>query len=171
MVCVDETSLNTAMARLYGWGVRGLRVLDRVPQSQWETTTLVLAMRQTGVQAPMVTAGAMNGELFLAYVREFLCPTLQAGDRVIWDNLSVHQVAGVREAIEARGATLQPLPPYSPDFNPIERAFAKLKARLRAAGERTVEGLFKTLGKLLDEFPPQECANLIRGAGYGVQSS
>lgn len=171
VVFVDETSLNTAMARLSGWGTRGMRVLDRIPQSQWETTTLVLAMRQSGVRAPMVTAGAMTGELFLAYVTGFLCPALGPGDLVIWDNLSVHQVAGVREAIEARGATLQALPPYSPDFNPIERVFAKLKAQLRRARERTTETLCKTLGKRLDEFPSQECANLIQGAGYGVQPS
>ncbi len=170
-VFVDETALHTALVRWWGWGPCGERVLGTVPQGHWETSTLVLAVRQAGLTAPMVTAGAMNGALFLAYVKEFLCPTLAAGDIVIWDNLSVHQVAGVREAIEARGATLQPLPPYSPDLNPIEQVFSKLKAELRAAGERTVEGLWKTLGKLLDDFPLAECANFLRGAGYAVQAS
>jgi len=119
----------------------------------------------------MLTAGAMTGALFLAYVKTFLCPTLAPGDMVIWDNLAVHQVAGVRDAIEARGATLQPLPPYSPDFNPIEQVFSKLKAHLRAAAERTVEELWKTLGTLVDEFPPDECANFLKGAGYPVQAN
>ena len=107
----------------------------------------------------------------LAYVKAFLAPTLAAGDMVVWDNLSAHAVAGVREVIEARGATLQPLPPYSPDLNPIEQVFAKLKAKLRAAGERTVDALWKTLGHVLDDFPPAEGANFLRGAGYAVQAN
>nr|WP_242470667.1 IS630 family transposase [Thiocystis violacea] len=171
LVFVDETGLHTAMVREWGWGARGERVRGTVPQGHWETTTLVLAVRQAGLVAPMVTAGAMTGALFLAYVKAFLAPTLAAGDIVVWDNLSAHSVAGVREAIEARGATLQPRPPYSPDLNPIEPVFAKLKAGMRAAGERTVEGLWNTLGKRLDDFPPAECANFLRGAGYAVQAN
>jgi transposase len=116
----------------------------------------------------MVTAGAMTGALFLADVKTFLCPTLAPGDIV---NLAVHQVVGVREAIEARGATLQPLPPDSPDVNPIEQVLSKLKAPRRAAAERTVEGLWKTLGTRLDEFPPDECANFLKGAGYALQAN
>ena len=170
-VFVDDTGLNTAMVREWGWGPCGERVLGTVPQGHWETTTLVLAVRQAGLMAPMVTAGAMNGPLFLEDVKAFLCPTLAPGDLVIWDNLSVHQVAGVRDAIETRGAILQPLPPYRPDLNPIEPVFAKLKAGMRAAGERTVEALWKTLGQLLDDFPPAECANILRGAGYAVQAN
>jgi transposase len=112
----------------------------------------------------------MEGTLFLAYVREFLCPILSPGDIVIWDNLSSHQVAGVREAIEAVGAILKPLPPYSPDFNPIEQVFAKLKASLRKAGERTVEALWNTLASVLEQFTPAECQNYLRGAGYAVQT-
>jgi transposase len=166
-VFVDESGINTVMVRQYGWGPCG----ERVPQGHWETATLVLAVRQAGLAAPMVTAGAMNGALFLADVKTFLCPILVKGDIVIWDNLCVHQVAGVREAIDARGATLQPLPPDSPDINPIEQVFSKLKAQLRAAAERTVEGLWKTLGTLLDEFPPDECANFLKGAGYAVQAN
>ena len=171
LVFVDETALNTAMVRLWGWGSCGARVQGAVPQGHWETTTLFLAVRQAGLRAPMVTAGAMNGALFLASVKEFLCPTLAAGDLVIGDTLSVHQVAGVREAMEARGATLQALPPDSSDLNPMEPVLAKLKAGMRAAGERTVEGLWKMLGKLLDEFPPAECANFLKGAGYAVQAN
>lgn len=170
LVFVDETGLNTVMVRLYGWGPCGERVPGAVPHGHWATSTLVLAVRQAGLTAPMVTAGAMTGALFLAYVTTFLCPTLAQGDIAVWDNLAVHHVTGVRDAIEARGATLQPLPPYSPDLNPIEQVFSKLKAQLRAASERTVEGLWKTLGTLLDDFPPNECANFLKGAGYAVQA-
>jgi transposase len=116
----------------------------------------------------MVIQGAMDGNCFKAYVREFLCPTLSPGDIVVWDNLSSHQVAGVREAIEAVGAILKPLPSYSPDFNPIEQVFAKLKAGLRKAGERTVETLWSALAHVLDQFTPAECANYLRGAGYAL---
>jgi transposase len=119
----------------------------------------------------MVIPGAMDGACFKAYVKEFLCPTLVPGDIVVWDNLSSHQVAGVREAIEAVGATLKPLPTDSRDFNPIEQVFAKLKAGLRKAGERTVEALWDTLAKVMDQFTPAECENYLRGAGYAVQAS
>jgi transposase len=112
----------------------------------------------------------MDGALFKAYVQKFLCPTLSPGDLVIWDNLSSHQVAGVREAIEAVGAVLKPLPPYSPDFNPIEQFFAKLKAGLRKTGERTVETLWEALAKVLDPLTPTECENYLRGAGYALQT-
>ncbi|MGZ8214523.1 MAG: transposase [Methylosarcina sp.] len=112
----------------------------------------------------------MEGALFKAYVREFLCPTLSPDDIVVWDNLSSHQVAGVREVIEAVGTFLKPLPPYSPDFNPIEQLFAKLKAWLRKAGERTLEELWQTLAKVLDQLTPAECENDLRGAGYDVQA-
>lgn len=125
LVFLDETGATTALTRLYGWGPRGKRVIGTVPHRHWETTTLVVALRQTALTAPMVTAGPRNGDLFLGYGREFLCPSLLPGDMVIWDNLSSHHVGGVREAIEARGAILKPLPPYSPDFNPIEQVFAK----------------------------------------------
>ncbi len=163
LVFVDETRLHTAMVREWGGGLRGERVRGTAPHSHLQTTTLVLAVRQTGLIAPMVTTGAMTGLLFLAYVKAFLAPTLAAGDLVVWDNLSAHSVAGVREAIEARGAILQPRPPDSPDLNPIEQVFAKLKAKLRAAGERTVDARWKTLGHVLDDFPPAECANFLRG--------
>jgi transposase len=170
LVFIDETGLDTAMVRRYGWGACGARVRGAAPQGHWHTRTFVAALRQQGLTAPMVIEGAMDGALFKAYVKEFLCPTLVPGDIVVWDNLSSHQVAGVREAIEAVGAVLKPLPPYSPDFNPIEQVFAKLKAGMRKAGERTVEALENTLAKLLDQFSPTECENYLRGAGYAVQA-
>ncbi|MGZ8144674.1 MAG: IS630 family transposase, partial [Methylosarcina sp.] len=146
----------------------GARVRGAVPQGHWHTSPFVAALRQRGLTAPMVIQGAMDGACFKAYVKEFLCPTLEPGDIVVWDNLSSHQVAGVREAIEAVGATLKPLPPYSPDFNPIEQVFAKLKAGLRKAGERTIETLWSALAHALDQFTPAECANDLRGAGYAL---
>lgn len=158
------------MVRRYGWGLRGQRVRGSAPQGHWHTSTFVAALRQHGLAAPMVVTGPMDGALFRAYVREFLCPILLPGDIVIWDNLSSHQVAGVREAIEAVGATLKPLPPYSPDFNPIEQVFAKLKALLRKASERTVEALWSSLANVLEQFTPAECENYFRGAGYAVQT-
>lgn len=121
-----------------------------------------------GLSAPLVVDGAINGDLFLAYIRQHLAPTLKPGDVVIMDNLSSHKVAGVREAIEAVGATLMFLPPYSPDFNPIEQVFAKLKALLRKAEERTVGGLWDRIGKLLDRFQPAECGNYFRHSGYAA---
>jgi transposase len=168
LVFIDETGLDTAMVRRYGWDDCGARVRGAVPQGHWHTSTFVAALRQRGLTAPMVIQGAMDGACFKAYVKEFLCPTLEPGDIVVWDNLSSHQVAGVREAIEAVGATLKPLPPCSPDFNPIEQVFAKLKAGLRKAGERTIETLWLALAHALDQFTPAECANDLRGAGYAL---
>ncbi|MGZ8161231.1 MAG: IS630 family transposase [Methylobacter sp.] len=128
LVFIDETGLDTAMVRRYGWGLCGQRVRGAAPQGHWHTSTFVAALRQRGLAAPMVVAGPMEGALFLAYVREFLCPTLSPGDIVVWDNLSSHQVAGVREAIEAVGAILKPLPPYSPDFHPIEQGICQAES-------------------------------------------
>jgi len=129
-------------------------------------TTFIAALRCDDVTAPMVVDGPMNGALFLAYVREFLCPTLKPGDVVVADNLSSHKVAGVREAVEAVGATIRYLPPYSPDLNPIEKFFAKLKALLRRAGTRSVDALWDRIGTLLDLFSPQECGNYFASCGY-----
>jgi transposase len=170
LVFVDETGLDTRMVRRHGWGPRGRRVHGSAPQGHWRTSTFVAALRRDGLAAPMVMRGPMDGAGFLAYVRGFLCKALSPGDIVVWDNLSSHHVAGVREAVEAAGAALMPLPPYSPDFNPIERVFAKLKTLLRKAAERTVEALWDALAKLLEAFSPEECANYLRGAGYAVQA-
>jgi transposase len=163
---VDETWAATNMARRYGRAPRGQRVAGVVPHGHWKTTTFVAALTAAGLTAPMVIDGAMTGDLFVAYVEQVLVPSLVAGDVVVMDNLSSHKRARVRELIEGAGCTLLLLPPYSPDLNPIELAFAKLKGLLRKAGRRTVEGLWSFLGQALDAFSPQECLNYIRHCGY-----
>ena len=154
------------MARLRGRGPRGARVEGRVPHGHWHTTTFLAGLRADAIIAPFVIGQAMNGRIFRTYVEQVLAPELRPGDIVIMDNLGSHKVSGVRQAIEARSASLLYLPPYSPDFNPIEQLFAKLKALLRAAAERSVEALWGTIGRLLDRFPPTECANYLANSGY-----
>ena len=154
------------MVRLYGWAPVGHRLVDAVPHGHWKTSTFIAGLRQDGLAAPCVFNGAINGELFLAYVEQVLAPTLTSGDIVVMDNLGSHKVAGVRKAIEAAGARLLYLPPYSPDLNPIEQAFAKLKALLRAKALRTVETLWNALGDIVPCFSPHECANFLRHTGY-----
>jgi transposase len=154
------------MARLRGRALRGERCRAGVPHGHWKTTTFTGALRLTGMTAPFVYDGAMNGVVFLAYVEQVLAPTLAPGDVVVMDNLPAHKSGGVREAIEVAGAKLMFLPPYSPDFNPIENAFAKLKALLRARAERTIAALWDTVGALVDLFTPTECANYFKAAGY-----
>lgn len=157
------------MARLRGRAPRGERLVGRVPQGHWKTTTFVAALRSSALTAPGVIDGPMNGNAFLAYVDQVLVPSLKPGDIVVMDNLSAHKVPGVRQAIEAAGARLLYLPPYSPDFNPIEQLFAKLKALLRKAGERSVDALWNRIAELLDAFEPAECGNYFRNAGYAPQ--
>jgi transposase len=154
------------MARLRGRAPKGERLRAGIPRGHWKTTTLVAGLRLTGMMAPMVLDGPMNRPTFLAYVQQVLVPALKPGDIVILDNLPAHKGRLVRMAIEAAGASLLYLPPYSPDFNPIENAFAKLKALLRRAAERTIEGLWRAIGRLLDHFTPAECANYFAAAGY-----
>src|SRR6187455_2260367 len=154
------------MARRHGRAPRGQRLRMAVPHGHWKTTTLVAGLRQDGIVAPFVLDGPINRAVFETYVAEVLVPELRAGDVVILDNLSSHKGPRVRELIEAAGASLRYLPPYSPDFNPIENAFAKLKALLRKAAERTVEGLWRAIGRLIDVFTPTECANYFAAAGY-----
>jgi transposase len=154
------------MARLRGRAPRGKRLRVGIPRGHWKTTTFVAGLRLTGMMAPFVVDGPMNRSAFLAYVGQVLVPELKRGDVVILDNLPAHKGSRVREAIEAAGASLLYLPPYSPDFNPIENAFAKLKALLRKAAERTVEGLWTAIGCLIDLFTPHECANYFTAAGY-----
>ena len=166
LVFIDETWTNTAMVRLRGRSASGERLVDYAPHGHWKIITFVGALRQRGMTAPFVLEGAMNGPLFLAYVKQYLVPTLKRGDIVMMDNLPVHKVAGVREAIEAAGATLIYLPPYSPDLNPIEMAFSKLKAHLRKAAERTIGGLLRRIGRIVKAFTPQECRNFFHHAGY-----
>ena len=147
------------MARLHGRAPRGERLRAAIPHGHWKTTTFVGALRLTGMTAPMVLDGPMTAEWFLAYTEQVLVPTLHPGDVVILDNLPAHKGTAVREAVEAAGATLLLLPPYSPDFNPIENAFAKLKTLLRKAAARTVDHLWRVIGDCLDAFTPAECAN------------
>jgi transposase len=166
LVFIDETWASTNMARLHGRAPKGERLRAGIPQGHWKTTTFVAGLRLTGLMATMVLDGPINRDAFQAYVEQVLVRELRPGDIVIMDNLSSHKGAGIRQAIEAAGATLLFLPPYSPDFNPIENAFAKLKALLRAAAERTVEALWTTIGSLIDRFTPEECANYFAAAGY-----
>jgi len=166
LVFIDETGTSTNMARLRGRAPRGERLIGKVPHGHWKTTTFVAGLRSSALTAPCVIDGPMNGAAFLAYVEQILAPGLKPGDIVVLDNLSAHKVPGVRDAIEATGARLLYLPPYSPDFNPIEQLFAKLKALLRKAAERSVEGLWSRIASLLDAFPPDECANYFRNSGY-----
>lgn len=154
------------MARRYGRAPCGQRLRVGVPHGHWKTTTFVAGLRASGLIAPFVLDGPINREAFETYVARVLVPDLRANDVVVMDNLSSHKGPRVREMIEAAGARLLYLPPYSPDFNPIENAFAKLKALLRKAAERTLEGLWATIGKLLDAFTPNECINYFTAAGY-----
>ena len=147
------------MARLRGRSLKGERCRAGIPHGHWKTTTFTGALRLTGMTAPMVLDGAMNGDAFRAYVNHVLAPTLSPGDVVIMDNLPAHKASGIREAIEAAGAKLCYLPPYSPDFNPIENAFSKLKALLRARAERTIDALWDAVGEVIDLFTPNQCAN------------
>jgi transposase len=156
------------MTRRMARGRRGERVVCPVPQSHWKTTTFVAALRADGLVAPMVIDGPMTGDHFVAYVRRVLVPALRPGDVVVWDNLGCHKRAEARAAVEAAGAEVRFLPPYSPDLNPIENAFGKLKALLRAAEERTVDGLWAFLGRSLDAFAAAECGNHFRHAGYAA---
>jgi transposase len=166
LVFIDETGLSTKMARLRGRAPRGERCRAGVPHGHWKTTTFTGALRLSGMTAPFVYDGAMNGNVFRAYVEQVLVPTLVPGDVVVMDNLPAHKAAGVRDAIETAGATLLFLPPYSPDFNPIENAFAKLKALMRAKAERTITALWNTLGSIVKLFTPAECANYFKAEGY-----
>ena len=166
LVFIDETCTNTAMVRLYGRASRGERLVDYAPHGAWKMITFVGGLRQRAMTAPFVIEGAMNGPMFLAYIKQCLVPTLKRGDIVLMDNLPVHKVAGVAEAIEAVGATLIYLPKYSPDLNPIEMAFSKLKAHLRKAAEHTVPRLFRQIGRVVNEFSSRECKNFFRHAGY-----
>ena len=166
LVFIDETWASTNMARTRGRAPRGERLRAAIPHGHWKTTTFVAGLRNSGMVAPMVLDGPINGLAFQAYVDQVLVPDLRPGDVVVMDNLGSHKRPGIRAAIEAAGASLLYLPPYSPDFNPIENAFAKLKAMLRKAGERTVRGLWDLIGRLVDIFQPNECANYFRSCGY-----
>lgn len=166
LVFIDETWTSTNMARRHGRCPRGERLRVSVPHGHWKTTTFVGALTLRGFIAPFVLDGAINRDAFETYVAEVLVPELRPGDIVVMDNLSSHKGPRVGNLIEAAGAKLLYLPPYSPDFNPIENAFAKLKALLRKAAERTVPGLWQAIGRLIDLFTLEECANYFAAAGY-----
>jgi transposase len=166
LVFIDETWASTAMTRRYGRAPSCERLLGYVPGGHWKTTTFIAALRHDRLTAPWVLDGPINGEGFLAYVRQALVPTLVVGDIVVLDNLGSHKVQGIREAIEAAGARLLYLPPYSPDFDPIEQVFAKLKNWLRKVKKRTVATLWDAIGEALALFPPQECSNYFANSGY-----
>lgn len=170
LVFLDETWAVTNATRRYGRARRGRRLLAKTPYGHWKVTTFVAALRHDGLTAPMVLDGAIDGRTFLAYVQQVLVPSLSPGDTVVMDNLQSHKVAGVRQAIEAVGASLVYLPPYSPDFNPIELLFSKLKWLVRSAGQRTIEGLWSLLGRLVDRFPADECRRYYRHCGYATDS-
>jgi transposase len=166
LVFIDETWAKTNMTRTHGWWRRGAPLRAQVPHGHWRTMTFLAALRHDRITAPCVIDGPINGESFRAYVEQLLIPTLQPGDIVVMDNLGSHKGQAIRRAIRAAGARLIFLPPYSPDLNPIEQVFAKLKVLLRKAEERTVDGVWRRIGSLLKHFTPQECANYLRNAGY-----
>jgi transposase len=165
-VFIDETWAKDNMVRLYGRCRRGQRLRDKVPLARWHTTTFLAALRCDRLSAPMVLEGPINAAWFQAYIEQVLCPTLMPGDIVVIDNLGSHRSAKIRQLIESRGASLVYLPKYSPDLNPIEMAFAKLKAALRKAANRSTQALWDCIGQLSQTFTPQECANYFKAAGY-----
>jgi transposase len=167
-VFLDETGASTKMTRLYGRAPKGERLVAAVPHGHWHTTTFVAGLRSTGIIAPLVLDGPMNGEAFLAYVEQMLAPCLQPGDILVMDNLAAHKVAGVEEAIQNVGASILYLPAYSPDLNPIEQVFSKFKTFLRKAAARTRENLDEAIKDALKAFQPHEFVNYIRHAGCGI---
>ncbi len=166
LVFLDETWAKTNMTRRHGRCARGQRLVAKVPHGRWRTLTFLAALRSDRIAAPCVIDGPINGESFLAYVEQMLAPTLKPGDIVIMDNLGSHKGQAVRRAIRDAGAKLFFLPPYSPDLNPIEQVFAKLKTLLRKTDPRTIEATWRRIGDLLTRFAPHECANYLRNAGY-----
>lgn len=166
LIFIDESGLSTKMARLRGWAPKGERCRAAIPHGHWKTVTFVGGLTLAGFVAPMLLDAPMDGECFLAWVEQMLAPTLRRGDIVVMDNLAAHKVVGVRQAIEARGAELRYLPPYSPDLNPIENAFAKLKAHVRKSAARTIDTPERAAANALPQFKPDQCANFFAHAGY-----
>ena len=167
LIFIDETWAKTNMTRLCGWSPRGHKLLAKVPQGHWRTLTFLAALRYDRIDAPCVIDGPINGESFLAYVEQLLVPTLNPGDIVIIDNLGSHKGKAVRRAIRTAGARLLFLPPYSPDLNPIEMAFSKLKSWLRKSAARTIDDLWRAIGNICSLFTAEECSNYFIAAGYG----
>ena len=167
LVFIDETWTKTNMAPLRGWAPRGQRLKGRVPQGKWKTMTFLAALRHDRIEAPWLLDGPIDGASFRTYVETVLVPTLNRGDIVIMDNLGSHKGSPIRRAIRGAGAKLFFLPKYSPDLNPIEQVFAKLKHLLRKLAPRTPEAIYQAVAQLLDQYTPQECANHFENAGYG----
>ena len=166
LVFIDETAISTNMARRFGWAPQGERCRAAVPFGHWQTKTLIAALRWDRVDAPMTIDGALDQAAFLAYVEQVLAPTLSAGETVVMDNVPIHKVAGVRAAIAAKGAKVLYLPPYSPDFNPIEKSFAKIKSFLERIAARTADALDAAVGEALRAFTPKQCMNYFASSGY-----
>ena len=171
LIFLDECGTNTKMARLYGRSRRGERCRAAIPHGHWKTTTLIAALSTEGIIAPMIMDGAMDGEMFQAYVQTLLAPCLMPGDIVILDNLPAHKVAGASRAIEAAGALLLFLPPYSPDFNPIEKAINQIKAYLKKTAARTREELHDAIAKAIDLVTPQNAQNYFAACGYQTDTA
>ncbi len=169
IVFIDETGINTKMARLRGRCLRGRRMVASIPHGHWKTMTFIAGLRCDGLTAPWVIDGAMNGDAFEKYIETQLAPTLKKGDVVVADNLSAHKRDSVRRAVKKRGAWLLFLPPYSPDFNPIELAFSKFKAHMKRLKPRTVDELWKATGTVCDLFKPEECLNFFAADGYAPE--
>jgi transposase len=166
LVFIDETWTKTNMSPLRGWAERGTRLIAKVPHGRWKTTTFLAALRHDRIDAPWLLDGPIDGETFRIYVEKVLAPTLKPGDIVIMDNLGSHKGKAVRQLIRSAGAKLFLLPKYSPDLNPIEQVFAKLKHLLRKAAARTIDTVCEAIGRLLKDFTPKECANYFKNAGY-----
>jgi transposase len=168
LVFIDETALNTKLARLYGRSARGQRCGGVVPYGHWQTSTFIAALRCDRIDAPFLIEGAANTEVFAAYVAQVLCPVLERGDVVILDNLCIHKTPTIARLIADKGATVRYLPAYSPDLNPIELAFAKLKSHLRTSAARTLQDLQPALAAALALFQPAHCQGFLRHARYGT---
>jgi transposase len=168
LVFIDETGVNTKMARRYGRAPVGQRCPSAEPHGHWQSSTFLAALRHDRITAPFFIEGAVDAEVFTAYLEHVLCPELDRGDVIILDNLATHKIAAVRDLVEARGATVRYLPAYSPDLNPIEQAFAKLKAHLRQAAARSLDDLTSALASALQAFTPDHCRNFFRHANYAT---
>ena len=166
LVFIDESGAKTNMTRLYGRAPRGKRVIEHAPGGHWCTTTMLCALRCDRIEAPLVIEGAMDSVVFRGYVEQMLIPTVPPGAVVVMDNLAPHKTRGVQEAIEATGATVRYLPPYSPDFNPIESMWSKVKQHLRSAAARTHRRLVNAVGKALRSVTPNDCRGFFTGYGY-----
>jgi len=168
LIFLDETAIMTNMGRTHGRCIQGMRLVEPIPHGHRMTSTFVAGLRTCGITAPYVVSGAMNGPMFLAYIEQMLAPTIVAGETLIMDNVAFHKVSGIREAIEKRGANLLYLPAYSPDLNPIEKAFAKLKALLRKAAARTKETLWKAVGEIIALISRNDCRSFFECCGYAT---